>query len=129
MPSPFYTDPLDAGSPADDDGESPAPESEFSSLAYDRAVIESVWDYAESVPGNDAALWRKDEFGAWIHRPDYGKRHSSFGWEICDVSAGRGSGGLAALRPMQWQNYIDQVAALTQSRVTADGLRNVRKLI
>ena len=125
---PFYTDTANSEPPFDS-ADSTAPESEFSSIGYERAVIESVWDYAESITGNDPALWRKDEFGAWIHRSDYGRRHSEFGWEICDLTAGRGSGGLAALRPMQWQNYVDQVAALTQSRMTADGLRNVRKLI
>ena len=128
MPPPFYMDTSDAEIP-DDAAAVSAPETEFSPAGYDRAVIETVWDYAESIPGNDIALWRKDEFGAWIHRADYGNRRSEFGWEICDLSAGRGSGGLAVLRPMQWQNYIDQVAALTQSRMTADGLRNVRKLI
>lgn len=103
--------------------------SDFSSIGYDPLVIETVWENGDSIPGNDPALWRKDQFGAWMHRYDYGKRHSEFGWEICDLSAGRGPGGLAALRPMQWQNYVDQVAALTRSRVTADGPRNVRKLV
>lgn len=127
---PFHTDAFDSDFSDDPDrAETPAPESEFGSQPYDRATIETVWDYAEAITGNDPFLWRKDEYGAWIYRPDYGKRQSEFGWEICDLSAGRGAGGIAALRPMQWQNYIDQVAALTQSRMTADGLRNVRKLI
>ena len=102
---------------------------DFSPAGYERGVIDTVWDYAEVVEGNDPDLWRKDEFGAWLYRSDYGRRHSDFGWEICDLNAGRGSGGVAALRPMQWQNYLDQMAALTQSRVTADGLRNVRQLL
>ena len=42
--------------------------------------------------------------------------------------SGRGDGGFVALRPMQWQNYVDHVAAVTQCKITADGLRNVRKL-
>jgi hypothetical protein len=124
---PFYVDNLDPDRPEDSDGSPPA--TEFTSFGYERALIEQVWEYAEVISGNDPALWRKDEFGAWIHRPDYGRRRSEFGWEICDLSAARGAGGLAALRPMQWQNYVDQVAALTQSRITADGLHNARKLI
>ena len=103
--------------------------SDFSDPGYDHSVIAGVWANGDAIPGNDPDLWRKDQFGAWIHRLDYGKRHSEFGWEICDLTAGRGPGGLAALRPMHWQNYIDQVAALTQSRVTAEGIRNVRKLV
>ncbi|MCB1234908.1 MAG: hypothetical protein KDM91_07535 [Verrucomicrobiae bacterium] len=106
-----------------------APATDFSMRGYDRGVIDTVWNNAEPVPGNDAGLWRKDEFGAWICRLDYGRRESEFGWEICDLSAGRADGGLAALRPMQWQNYLDQVAALTRSRMTADGLRNTRRLL
>lgn len=103
--------------------------SDFSSLGFDPLVIESVWENGDRIAGNDAALWRKDQFGAWMYRHDYGKRRSEYGWEICDPGIGRDGGGLAALRPMQWQNYIDQVAALTRSRVTAEGLRNIRKLV
>ena len=94
---------------------------------YDQEVIQRVWLRASVIEGNDPELWRKDEFGAWMCRLDYANRRSQFGWEICDSSLGRGDSGLAALRPMQWQNYLDQVAADTQSRVTADGLRNVRR--
>ena len=104
-------------------------ESNFLGGGYDKMVIESVWELAETISGNDSALWRKDEFGAWINRLDYGKRHSQFGWEICDLNTGRAGGGIAALRPMQWQNYLDQVAAMTQTRITADGLRNIRKFL
>jgi len=99
---------------------------EFS--GYDREIVARVWKFATAIGGNDPELWRKDEFGAWIQRLDYGNRHSEFGWEVCDTSLGRGDSGIVALRPMQWQNYVDHVAAVTQSKITADGLRNVRKL-
>ncbi|MGI9240357.1 MAG: hypothetical protein ACR2RV_06120 [Verrucomicrobiales bacterium] len=99
---------------------------EFS--GYDREIVARVWKFASTVEGNDPELWRKDEFGAWIQRLDYGNRHSEFGWEVCDTSLGRGEGGIVALRPMQWQNYVDHVAAVTQSKITADGLRNIRRL-
>ncbi len=144
MPSPY--NPYDAGGPepfdslepfepvawrarTGDASEEPVLTSDFSTQGYDRELIESVWENGDRIAGNDPDLWRKDQFGAWMNRLDYGRRHSEFGWEICDLSGGRGSGGLAALRPMQWQNYVDQVAALTRSRMTADGLRNVRKLV
>ena len=119
----------DTGTPIEDYQHREEPEQstwEFS--GYDREIVARVWQFATPVDGNDPELWRKDEFGAWIQRLDYGNRHSEFGWEICDTSLGRGDGGIVALRPMQWQNYVDHVAAVTQSKMTADGLRNVRKL-
>lgn len=117
-------------SPSDDSTEPRGrPATDFAPVGYERGVIDTVWNYAAVIVGNDPDLWRKDESGAWIHRHDYGRRRSEFGWEICDLNPGRGGGGVAALRPMQWQNYLDQIAAMTQSRVTADGLRNARKLL
>jgi len=37
---------------------------------YDLEVIRRVWTLAQTIPGNDPEVWRKDEFGAWIHRAD-----------------------------------------------------------
>ena len=102
---------------------------DWSPAGYDRDVIERAWRQAAEIPGNDAALWRKDDCGAWIHRLDYGRRHSSFGWEIHDPSVGlRSAGTVLALRPLHWQNYLDRLASQTQGRITADGLRNARRL-
>lgn len=84
------------------------PESYPVRAAYEREVIASVWECAETVPGIDSVIWRKDEFGAWIHRADYGRRTSEFGWEIFDPGVGRHSQGVYAMRPMQWQSYISQ---------------------
>jgi hypothetical protein len=109
--------------------DSGAPASDFSPPGYDRSVIDTVWEYGNSIPGNDPALWRKDQFGAWMNRLDYGQRHSEFGWEICDLGPSRGAIGLAALRPMQWQNYLDQVAAFTRGRFASDGPRNAGRLV
>ena len=102
---------------------------DWTSQAYDREVVDRVWAMAREVPGNDAALWRKDEHGAWIYRMDHGRRHSDFGWEIYDPSIGINGSGISALRPLQWLNYLDRLASSTQSRVTADGLRNTRRLL
>ena len=107
----------------------PAPATQWGFSGYDREVVERVWSRAELVPGNDGELWRKDECGAWIYRLDYGRRRSPFGWEVFEASLGRAGAGVVALRPLQWQNYLDTLAAETQSRVTADGLRNVRRLL
>ncbi len=102
---------------------------DWSPAGYDREVIDRVWRQAGEIPGNDPALWRKDECGAWIYRMDYGRRHSDFGWEIHDPTVGlRGGGAVLSLRPLHWQNYLDRLASQTQSRVTADGLRNTRRL-
>ena len=96
---------------------------------YDREVVERVWSYAQMVPGNDPAVWRKDEFGAWIHRADWRNRSSEFGWEIAECGFRMRAAGVATLRPMQWQNYLDfMVADRMRSSVTADGLRNARRL-
>ena len=62
----------------------PVPESEADIGAYPREVVEQVWQLAQAVPGNDPAVWRKDEFGAWLHRQEYRNRHSEYGWEIAD---------------------------------------------
>ena len=97
---------------------------------YDADIVRSVWALAQTVPGNDPEVWRKDEFGAWIHRQEYRSRHSEFGWEIADYGYSRRALGLASLRPMQWQNYLDfMVASRHQAVMTADGLRNARRLI
>jgi hypothetical protein len=96
---------------------------------YDLELIERVWQAAHAIAGNDPALWRKDEHGAWIHRLAYRDRRSEFGWEIADSGFTLRAFGLAALRPMQWQNYVDHLAASESTVVTADGLRNARRLL
>ena len=96
---------------------------------YEREIVDRVWAGGHVVAGNDPALWRKDECGAWMHRLDYGRRHSEFGWEIYDPSVGLPDSGSASLRPLQWQNFVDRLAIGTQSRVSADGLRNIRRLL
>jgi len=99
-------------------------------LGYDSDVVARVWALAQVIPGNDPAVWRKDENGAWLNRQDYRNRHSQFGWEIADCGFFLRRSGVAALRPMQWQNYVDfLVAARTGAVMTADGLQNVRRLI
>ena len=51
-------------------------------------------------------------------------------WQYAQVIPGNDPAGVAALRPMQWQNYLDfMVADRMRSSVTADGLRNARRLV
>src|SRR6188508_1471266 len=73
---------------------------EWTACAYEREVVDRVWSTAVAVPGNDPALWRKDAYGAWIYRMDYGRRHTEFGWEIYDPSPGLNGSVLSALRPL-----------------------------
>lgn len=97
---------------------------------YDHFVVEHVWSLAQVIPGNDPAVWRKDERGAWLHRQDYRNRRSQFGWEIADMAFSMRRSGVEALRPLHWENYLDfMVAARSNAVVTADGLSNVRRLI
>lgn len=97
--------------------------------SYAPEVIDHVWRSAQVIVGNDPAIWRKDMHGAWIHRLAYRNRHSDFGWEIADCAYTLRAFGLAALRPMQWQNHLDFLVASRGSHVTADGLRNARRLL
>jgi hypothetical protein len=97
--------------------------------AYMPEVVEQVWCFAQAVTGNDPSLWRKDEHGAWIHRLAYRNRNSEFGWEIADCAYTLRAYGIAALRPMQWQNHLDFLVASRGSIMTADGMRNARKLL
>jgi hypothetical protein len=101
-------------------------ETQWDFFRYDREVVDYAWNLAQKVPGNDCDLWRKDEHGAWINRQEYANRKSQFGWEIFDpTEAGKGY-GLASLRPMQWQNYLEAMAFGDGLRVTAEGLHNRR---
>ena len=99
--------------------------SRWSGRACSRELQDQAWANGAMVGGNDSELWRKDEFGAWIYRLDYGNRSSAYGWEILDAPQQSAS----LMRPLHWQNYVDQVAAHTQSRVTGVGLRNMRRLL
>lgn len=99
-------------------------------FGYDPQVIEHVWSLAQVIAGNDPAVWRKDEHGAWIHRLDYRNRRSQFGWEIAELGFYTRRVGVEALRPFHWQNYLDfMIASRTNTIITADGLHNVRKLL
>ena len=114
----------------DDESEPGAPDRELEpERAYAPEVIEQVWQTAQVIRGNDPALWRKDAHGAWIHRLAYRNRLSDFGWEIANSAYALRACGVASLRPMQWQNHLDFLVASRTSIVTADGLRNARKLL
>lgn len=120
-------DPVPASGEEGSDADSQA--AAFRYRGFPREVVDRVWTLGSPVEGNDPELWRKDEFGAWLHRLDYGNRHSEFGWEIVESRDAGPCMGVAALRPIHWQNYLEQVTASRGSRITADGLRNTRQLL
>lgn len=97
---------------SEDDNGFEFPAEQVQRRSYDRELVDSVWEFAEVVRGNDAALWRKDEFGHWICRRDFGRRDSEFGWEIFDPGVGRHTQGVYAMRPMQWQSFARQYDTL-----------------
>ena len=67
-------------------------------MAWSNEIIQSVWEKAKLVEGNDAGWWRKDECGAWIGRREYGNRQSQYGWEIDHINP-NGGDDLSNLRP------------------------------
>lgn len=95
-------------------------------MAWDEETIQKVWEKGKIVPDQKADQWRKDECGAWIGRQNYGKRDSSYGWEIDHISPG-GPDILSNLRPLQWENNAEKSEGRLKCNVTASGTKNVRK--
>ena len=44
---------------------------DWTAHSYDREVVDRVWAMARTVEGNDDALWRKDECGAWMRSEEH----------------------------------------------------------
>jgi len=96
---------------------------------FSQEIIDKVWQHSLAVEGNDSENWRQDEFGAWMRREDYGDRSSEFGWYLSPAWASDPPMGTAEIRARHWENYLDPAAAYTRYRITAEGLRNIRRLI
>lgn len=67
---------------------------------------DAVWAKGHPIEGWDAAVWRRDDFGAAIRYADYGNRQSDHGWEIDHVIASAlcGSDDISNLRPLHVTN-------------------------
>lgn len=88
-------------------------------MEYSEQLIQQVWEKGRGSGGIDTDLWREDECGAWISRPDYGKTDSEFGWKIVNVSAGAPD-TLENLRPFHLGNGYDLANHQARRHVTAD---------
>jgi hypothetical protein len=92
--------------------------------------INSVWEKAKKIDGQDGAKYRQDVGGAWIQKDKYGKEES-FGWEIDHMfpeSLG-GNENLANLQPLQWENNrtkADNFPSYSTS-VSSDGTKYLKK--
>lgn len=67
--------------------------------------IQSIWEKAKIINGQDPNVYRQDLADAWIERDQYGKE-GSFGWEIDHMFPEAKGGGDDSenLQPLQWEN-------------------------
>lgn len=88
-------------------------------------MLWQVWEKGQIVLGNDPALWRKDEYGAWIHRRDYKNTNSEYGWEVGHINSELGkTDDIWNLCPLHWKNAKKQDDLYSERRVTALGVHN-----
>jgi hypothetical protein len=95
-------------------------------MSFTEDVINKVWMKGKAVAGNDPAVWRKDDCGAWMQRSQHGERGSKYGWEIDHISAG-GSDAISNLRPLHWENNVAKSDGRLRCVVTSSGTTNVAK--
>ena len=56
-------------------------------------LVIAVWGKGTIIPGYDATLWRRDDFGNSISFSAYGDRDSDVGWEIDHIVPVADGGG------------------------------------
>lgn len=88
-------------------------------MEYSEQLIQQVWEKGRGTGEVDTNVWREDECGAWISRPDYGKTDSDFGWKILNVTPGAPE-TLENLRPFHHGNGYDLANHKAMRHVMAD---------
>jgi hypothetical protein len=92
-------------------------------MSYSEETVQAIWEKARIVEDNDAAMWRKDECGAWIQRMMYGDRTSQYGWEI-DLISNDDPDRISTMCPLHWRNRIRRSDGRLVCAVTAGGIDN-----
>lgn len=88
-------------------------------MGYSEQLIQQVWEKGRANGDISRDLWREDECGAWISRPDFGKADSEFGWKIVNVTPGAPDTP-ENLRPFHQRNGYDLASHQAKRHVTAD---------
>ena len=74
-------------------------------LPFSREVVDAVWKKGRPIPDFDPDMFRKDKFGGWMKRSEYGNLDGDFGWEIDHIRPVSENGGdeLDNLQPLYWK--------------------------
>ncbi len=86
---------------------------------YSEDLIQQVWEKGRGYSQIDTNEWREDECGAWLHRTDYGRADSEFGWKILNTEPGKPD-TVENLRPFHMRNDYDRAAHKPKRHMTAD---------
>lgn len=76
--------------------------------------IKAVWDRAKMIPDKPSNEVRIDTCGAVIWKSHYGRRDSTFGWEIDHIDPVSNGGGdeLYNLQALQWRHNVNKSDSL-----------------
>jgi len=99
-------------------------------IQYPFDLINQIWEKARIIPNFDPAMYRKDRFGAWIKKGDYGMEDVklSLGWSIvtCIDEATAIDAESETLIPLHWQNASLYLQGYKHGVITASGIFNIK---
>ncbi len=69
-----------------------------------------IWSKGNVESGYNADRFRKDDYGRWMERGEYGNRQHKWGWEVDHIRRDRhgGSNQLSNLRPLNWESNVNR---------------------